>query len=115
MRLLVEYGTGELVDPTTTLELVKEYWEEIGLTVLPKPPERTLMIQRQPSAEHGIIVSPLSDTSEIAGMMQRAVHFPPPGNTASGPTIGAPGCAPAASSASAATRRRVDPQPPRPR
>ena len=33
MLLLVEYGTGELVDPTTTLELVKEYWEAIGLKV----------------------------------------------------------------------------------
>ena len=32
--LLVEYSTGELVDPTTTLELVKEYWEAIGLKVL---------------------------------------------------------------------------------
>ena len=81
--LLVEYSTGELVDPTTTLELVKEYWETIGLKVLLKPLERTLMIQRQQSADHGIIVSPLSDTSEIASMMERAVHFLPPGNTAS--------------------------------
>ena len=75
-----------------------------------KPLERTLLIQRQQSAEHGIIVSPPSDTSEIAGMMLRAVHFPPPGNTASGPTTGAPGCAPTARSASAATRHRVDPR-----
>ena len=81
--LLVEYSTGELVDPTTTLEQVKEYWEAIGLQVLLKPLERTLMIQRQQSADHGIIVSPLSDTSEIASMMERAAHFLPPGNTAS--------------------------------
>ena len=80
-----------------------------------KPLERTLMIQRQQSADRGIIVSPPSDTSETAGMMQRAVHFPPPGNTASWPTTGARGCAPTARSASAATRHGVDPQPPRPR
>ena len=41
------------------------------------------MIQRQQSADHGIIVSPLSDTSEISTMMERAVHFLPPGSTAS--------------------------------
>ena len=70
------------------------------------------MIQRQQSAEHGI----MSDTSEIAGMMERAVHFPPPGNTASWAYDWEhPGCAPTARSASAATRHRVDPQPPRPR
>ena len=28
--LLVEYSTGELVAPTTTLELFKKYWEKIG-------------------------------------------------------------------------------------
>ena len=98
-----------------TLELVQEYWKAICLKVLLKPLERTLMIQRQQSADHGIIVSPPSDTSEIAGMMQRAVHFPPPGNTASWAYDWGTCCAPTARSASAATRHRVDPQPPRPR
>ena len=64
--------------PTTTLELMGGDLPPVLL----KPLERSL-IQRQQSADHGSIVSPVSDTSEIASIMDRAVHFLPPGNTAS--------------------------------
>lgn len=82
MLLLVEYSAGELVDPTTTLEQVKKSGGDRPQVVAQATGAHPVD-QRQQSADHGTIVRPLSDTSDVASMVERAVHFVPPGNSAS--------------------------------
>jgi len=66
MLLLVEFG--ESVGSKSSLavlELVKEYWENIGLKVMLKSEGSALFSQRKNSSDHGIIVAPLYFCTEV--------------------------------------------------
>ena len=55
-ELVVEYGVGgESADPTTSLELVKEYWENVGLKVLLKSWESAYFGERRADPEHELM------------------------------------------------------------
>lgn len=55
-EMIVEYGVGgEAADPSKSLELVKEYWEEVGLKVLLKQWEYGYFGQRREDPEHEIM------------------------------------------------------------
>ncbi len=54
-ELAVEYGVGgEAGDPTASLELVKEYWENVGIKVLLKSWESGYFWERMQDPEHEI-------------------------------------------------------------
>jgi len=65
MLLLVEYNVQHGI-PLSILELVKEYWEDVGLKVALKGEDPGLWNQRGEAIDHMIMVHPYADTGEIA-------------------------------------------------
>lgn len=59
--LLVEFPEGE---STATLELVREYWEAIGLQVSLKPRSGDFFFQRATAPDHAIMAQPLYGSDE---------------------------------------------------
>ena len=72
--LLVEYGTETSVTP---LELVREYWEDVGIKVQLKPEEMTLFHQRKRSVEHGVIAHWLGAATELGNYTSDAEPWNP--------------------------------------
>jgi len=68
LLLLVEYCPETHPMATSTLELVKEYWENVGLKVMLKPLGKTLFTQRYRSANHGILAGPSDCLDEITNI-----------------------------------------------
>ena len=55
LQLNIEYWQGITPATDPMLELIKEYWEAVGLKTILKPQERSLHNARQRSSEHGIM------------------------------------------------------------
>ena len=56
---MVEYAVGgEFEAPVTLLELAKEYWEAVGLSVLLRAADQALYFERMTSPDHGFATSP---------------------------------------------------------
>ena len=53
--LIIEYPTSMTSTSVTVHELVKEYWEDVGLKVLLKPEEYALAFERMEAGEHEIL------------------------------------------------------------
>lgn len=73
--LIVEYGLPR--PDITELELVKEYWEEVGLKVILKGQSSTIMGERVSALDHIIIIHPYEDVEEIStylGSFRPAAH-----------------------------------------
>nr|MQY59666.1 hypothetical protein [Clostridia bacterium] len=59
LEIMVEYAVGgEFEAPVTLLELVKEYWEAVGLSVLLRSADQALYFERMDSPDHGFATSP---------------------------------------------------------
>ena len=57
-QLIIGYSTNNAGASETVHELVKEYWEELGLKVLLKPEEYAIYFERINAGEHDVIGSP---------------------------------------------------------
>ncbi len=74
--LTVEYV--ELEGPeTVTLEIVKEYWEAVGIKTVLKSQERTLFRVRYNSSEHGVNVWLFDVTDELLAFVISERYYPP--------------------------------------
>ncbi len=62
LLLMVEYAS-DLVS-TSLLELVKEYWEAVGVKLILKTRERSFWSERRQSSKHGIMATPVKDANE---------------------------------------------------
>jgi len=59
LEIMVEYAVGgEFEAPVTLLELAKEYWEAVGLSVLLRAADQALYFERMTSPDHGFATSP---------------------------------------------------------
>lgn len=76
LLLLIEYGIagtgGGGGDVTAPLELVKEYWEAVGLMVLLKGEEPSFFSERRGSPDHSVIAISLLCSEEISNYVNEA-------------------------------------------
>lgn len=64
--LIVEFSSSGLaMGEITVHELVKEYWEDVGLKVLLKPTEGSLHTARKRSPDHEILAGGMAGTQEM--------------------------------------------------
>lgn len=71
LLLMIEYS--ELDMPTGCLELVKEYWEAVGIKVFLKPEEFSLWRTRMRSNEHGVSCVGIDDQNEASIWSYKAI------------------------------------------
>jgi len=56
LEVIIEYcAGGEMRVPVTLLELVKEYWEDVGISVILRSADQALFWERIDSPDHGIV------------------------------------------------------------
>jgi len=90
MLILVEFSQERYGAVRTALELIKEYWEAVGLMVELKEEDITLFAARKASPDHDVIVSVVDCCGEIPSYMKSGVNDWTRPNTdlAWGPTWG---------------------------
>jgi len=69
LLLIIEHASGLAGTSATVHELVKEYWEAVGLKVLLKPEEYSLFAERVDDPDHEIMAFPISNAQEFYNYM----------------------------------------------
>lgn len=80
LELTIEYWQGRSPVSTPALELIKEYWEAVGVKTTLKPEERALFNMRQKSSDHGVMEWYAGYMNEM-GNFSLPDRFYPPGET----------------------------------
>jgi len=83
LLMLVEWCNASGV-PVPVMELVKEYWEAVGVKTLLKFEGNKIFWTRRASVEHGIMVEQLDVAEEIENFTAKAVYWRPTLNVAWG-------------------------------
>lgn len=75
MLLMAEYTTEVTLGSEIILEMVKEYWGDVGINLLLRPLSQTLWTVRRKSSDHGIIVASVFSADEISNYFSNAEYW----------------------------------------